>query len=94
MEQGVSAVKEVKTLSATPLGISVGACLVNKKARDRINETLRFIAADGMAALSKDAQIRTGNEAMDFLGKLRRANPIMAPGKNEGGRSDMLEFRP
>src|ERR1700704_1304625 len=65
---------------------ATASSLVDDEPLDRIDEGLRLVAADRMAALLEDAQLGTGNEAGDLFGEFRRTDPVMAAGQDEGRR--------
>ncbi len=52
-----------------------------------------FVGADGMAAVLENAERRAGDEGVDFLGELGRANPVVAAGENQRGSGDAAEVR-
>src|SRR5882724_7384079 len=58
------------------------------KVGDRRAQQVGFVVADRVARVFEDAQSRTLDDAMDFLGKFRRADPVVATAENERRRDD------
>src|SRR5256886_15582212 len=63
------------------------------KRGDRLAQELGLVVADRVTAVFEDAQLRTLDATMDFLGKFRRADPVVAAGQNERRRDDRGKLR-
>src|SRR5688572_2054754 len=58
------------------------------KLENRLAQQLGLVAADRVAAVLEDAQLRALDDAMNFLGEFRRADPVVATAENERRRGD------
>jgi hypothetical protein len=72
---------------------AVLTCRREEKLRDRRTQKLGLVVADRVAAVLENAQVRTLDDAMDLLGKFRRADPVVAAGENERRRGDRAKLR-
>src|SRR5207244_12264692 len=69
------------------------ATLHADKVGDRLAQELRLVVADRVAAVFEDMQLRAFDDAMNLLGKFRRADPVVADAKHERRRRDGGKLR-